>query len=232
MNPASSTSRHNHTRQRLLDAACSVFALKGYRQATVSEICRRARANIAAVNYHFGGKAALYRESWRYAHQRMLEKFPPDGGVPAHAPPTQRLRGRIRAILQCSLAPQNPAVRIMAQEMETPTGLLHEVFRDAIGPLRQAIRQLMRELLGGGCDELTVKLCEMSVITPCLHVMRARRRREDHHELLRPQALDDMVDHFTVFALAGIEEIRRRHTALGPNTIAALAADDEGRGKA
>ena len=48
------------TRRQLLEAAGAVFAEAGYRDATVREICRRAHANIAAINYHFGDKEKLY----------------------------------------------------------------------------------------------------------------------------------------------------------------------------
>jgi len=49
------------TREKLLLAAVAVFAEKGYKAATVREICRRAKgANNNAVNYYFGGKAKLY----------------------------------------------------------------------------------------------------------------------------------------------------------------------------
>ena len=53
------------SKDRLLKAATEVFAEKGYRDATVAEICRRAESNVAAVNYHFGSKGALYATLWR-----------------------------------------------------------------------------------------------------------------------------------------------------------------------
>lgn len=53
------------TRWRLLLAATEVFAESGYRAATTREIARRAEVNLAAIHYHFGDKAALYREVFR-----------------------------------------------------------------------------------------------------------------------------------------------------------------------
>jgi len=49
------------TRWRLLQAATEVFAESGYRAATTREIAQRAEVNLAAIHYHFGDKAALYR---------------------------------------------------------------------------------------------------------------------------------------------------------------------------
>ncbi len=50
------------TRQSLLDRATDVFAENGFDGASVREITSRATTNLAAINYHFGGKEALYRE--------------------------------------------------------------------------------------------------------------------------------------------------------------------------
>lgn len=50
------------TRQRLLDAAHEVFSESGYDGASIRQIVLKAGANVASVNYHFGGKDALYRE--------------------------------------------------------------------------------------------------------------------------------------------------------------------------
>ena len=43
------------TRKRILDHAAALFAERGFEKVTIREICRGAGANVAAVNYHFGG---------------------------------------------------------------------------------------------------------------------------------------------------------------------------------
>ena len=50
------------TRRNLINSAGPVFAAKGYQSATIREICKRAHANVAAVNYHFKDKLGLYAE--------------------------------------------------------------------------------------------------------------------------------------------------------------------------
>jgi AcrR family transcriptional regulator len=88
------------TVKSLLAAASEVFAEKGYRDATIAEICKRAKANIAAVNYHFGDKETLYTEAWRHSFSESLKAHPPDGGVSDAAPPEERLRGQVVALLR------------------------------------------------------------------------------------------------------------------------------------
>ncbi|HEX7814361.1 TetR/AcrR family transcriptional regulator [Dyella sp.] len=53
---------NTNTRNRLLQAAESLFIEHGYEAMLVQEVTRRAEANSAAVNYHFGGKELLMRE--------------------------------------------------------------------------------------------------------------------------------------------------------------------------
>src|SRR6185295_19012248 len=54
--------RDRATRERLIASAARLFGARGFKGVTVREICHAARANVAAVNYHFGDKLGLYRE--------------------------------------------------------------------------------------------------------------------------------------------------------------------------
>src|SRR5262245_18368260 len=88
------------TGDQLIEAAAGVFTEFGYQAATIREICQRARANVAAVHYHFGDKEALYTEVLTAAYRRALERYPVDAGLPRNPTPEQRLRAFLRAFLQ------------------------------------------------------------------------------------------------------------------------------------
>ena len=73
------------TKEKLFLAAVAVFAEKGYKAATVREICRRAKgANNNAVNYYFGGKQKLYALIidilFAEIERRMAALIPPPPG--------------------------------------------------------------------------------------------------------------------------------------------------------
>jgi AcrR family transcriptional regulator len=53
--------RGEATRRRLIDAAVRIFGESGYHAAGTRELADAARANQAAIPYHFGGKDGLYR---------------------------------------------------------------------------------------------------------------------------------------------------------------------------
>jgi AcrR family transcriptional regulator len=48
------------TKQRILDAAERLFATEGFDGTSMRSVTAAAGANLAAVNYHFGSKAALF----------------------------------------------------------------------------------------------------------------------------------------------------------------------------
>ena len=203
--------------EQLVETACEIFADKGYRDATVAEICKRAGANVAAVNYYFGNKETLYAEAWRMAFHRSLQAHPPDGGVPSDASAEQRLRGRILAAMQRLADPKSHEFEIIRKELANPTGLLAELIRKSIEPLRRELGSIIRELLGECASEQQVLLCQMSIRAQCFDMM----IREQHRRMFKVNGMktnllpvevkiEDIADHVMRFSLAGIREIRRQ----------------------
>ena len=214
------------TRERLLESAVQVFATKGFRGATVKDICEHARANIAAVNYHFGDKEALYAEAWRSAFERSLQEHPPDGGVPPDAPPEDRLRGRIKAMVHHVADADNPAFRIVHKEMANPTRLLTKVRHECVRPLMDAMKGVIVELLGPGAPQKCVHFCQASIAAQCFglvrHIRRKARRRSSPHGPMQDviRDIDGYAEHVADFSLAGIRATRQLLEAHRPDTRA------------
>jgi AcrR family transcriptional regulator len=205
------------TRQRLLAAAAEVFAQKGYWEATHAEICRKAQANTAAVNYHFGSKENLYVESWKYAFEKSVEAHPPEGGIAPEAPVRERLRGRILAFMQRIADPNNCEIEIMHKEMANPTGLLTQTVHEKVEQMRQSMQSIVRELLGDRATERQVSLCVMSLIGQCFGPMLHLRARGDGKAPTPPLpagppfkfGVEELADHVTQFSLEGMQGFAR-----------------------
>ena len=118
--------RGQETKDRILEEACKVFAEKGYRDATHAEICRRAGTNVAAVNYYFESKEALYRAAFEHLARKADTLYPLDGDLPPTAAPEERLRAFIHAHLSRMFDPKRLGHlhRIRMAEMFDSTGLL------------------------------------------------------------------------------------------------------------
>lgn len=96
--PEGSTN-NEETKKRLIDAAGEVFARNGFRASTVRQICKRARANIGSVNYHFRNKKGLYAATFAYARQLAFSRYPTSLGLPSNPKPEEKLRSYIHSFL-------------------------------------------------------------------------------------------------------------------------------------
>jgi len=196
------------TRSKVLNAACEVFARKGYRAATVAIICKRAGANVASVNYYFGDKASLYQEAWRYA----LESFHAQIAMDVRADsPQQALRDYILTLMRnfSSEDERGRFSRLYLRELVSPTGLIQEAWHEMIEPRRRALHQLIREIIGPETDELTVLFCEQSIINQCRALLTIKRDDLEYMlgQPLSPDLTHRFAEHIADFSLAGIEAV-------------------------
>jgi TetR/AcrR family transcriptional regulator, regulator of cefoperazone and chloramphenicol sensitivity len=204
------------TRQRLTEAAGEVFAERGFRAATVRDICQRAQANVAAVNYYFGDKEHLYTAVLQYAFSRSLQKYPPLLALEDHADPEQRLHAYIHSFLLRCLGEGSPAWlgKLMAREMAEPTHALDMLIHEAFRPLFELLMSIVRELLGPRAPPAQVRLCADSIIAQCLHYQHARPVlvRFDPELRFDVAAIERWADHIAAFSLAALKQLAQNDT--------------------
>lgn len=166
------------TKRRLMDAAGEIFSEKGFKAATVREICRLAKANVAAVHYHFGDKEGLYKALLVEAFEAGLKRYPPHMHLGSEASGDQRLYAFIHSFLLRMLGGERFAWcgKLMARELHEPTEALDHIVERYILPLSEQLRSIVAEVLGNGAkptDKRTL-FCAMSVVGQCQYVFRSR----------------------------------------------------------
>lgn len=201
------------TKQRLLEAAGSVFAAHGFDHATVREICREARANVAAVNYHFHDKAGLYAEVLTYGAHQAVINFPPDAGLGPHPSPEEQLHAFIHSFLCRFLDERQQGSwhsTLCAREMVEPTKALDGVVRQIIRPMAARLEAIVRRCLGPKAPALQVRRCAMSIVGQCLHYHHSRAVIERLYGAARYDAAEirALADHITRFSLAALHALR------------------------
>ena len=199
------------TRRHLLEAAGEVFAEVGYRDATVREICQRAGANVAAINYHFGDKENLYEEVLRYAQGKALEKYPLLLGVAETARPEERLHAFVLSILSriFDKGPTSWHGRLMSREMIEPTAVLDSLMEERIRPLSDTLRKIVAEILRCPMTDERVASCAISVFSQCVFYKHCRPvviRLFPEHLPGDPAAIAKLAAHITRFSLVAMRD--------------------------
>lgn len=164
--PEQTASACEQTRARLLEAAREVFSQCGFQGATVREICRRADANVAAVNYHFGSKDGLLAEALNFAQLKSLQTE----NAAADKCPEKRLRLFVHDFMLMLLDEKSASrqCRMMARELADPTPALDKIVTEAIAPLHEFLGKLVREIVGDNVSETECRRCVYSLLGQCV----------------------------------------------------------------
>jgi AcrR family transcriptional regulator len=203
--------RDTETRDRLLKAAERLFADRGFKKVTVRDICRAARANVAAVNYHFGDKLGLYREVMQSAIDGMRGTNDAAREAGAGQPPEEQLRRYIKIFVDRVLTPGNDAIhRLINREMNDPTPALDALVEQGVRPRVEYLSGLIAAIIGCDPTDQSVLRCVASVQAQTLAYMPnpiATRLGLAN----KPTAanLRDIADHIAEFSLAGVHAVGR-----------------------
>jgi len=199
------------TKERIITAAMELFAEKGFRETTVAEICTKANANVAAVNYHFRDKDQLYIEVWTQVFNAANKKFPFDGGLDPSAPAEDHLKAHIASIINAvfSEGPESLIPKLRNFETVTPTGLMGKIMNKMNHNLGRHMESTVMRLLGP-VDELYMHLSIMSILSQCFTFSTEIKNPNGPMMKCCKDQIDSerIIDHIYRFSISGIEYIR------------------------
>lgn len=196
------------TRENILEAAGELIAEKGFAQTTNKEIAKKAGVDLAAINYHFGGRDGLYLAVLTLAHHHYL-----DGDQLAELAASERSsEEKLGVFLETFLTklsnPDDWHGRVFARELLAPSVQLGDFVNTEGAKKIQAVRRIVGEAAGLAEDDPRLLPCMLSVVAPCMMLMVAGNRMPGPvHEIVAMQA-KALTSHFTLFSLAGLKAIR------------------------
>jgi AcrR family transcriptional regulator len=210
-NVMSSAEQDLATRERLLATAARLFADHGYAHVTIRDICGAAHANIAAVNYHFAGKAGLYDEVVHMAIRTMQEVTAEAARVGQRKNAEERLRAYIHVFLTrvAAVDADGWIHHIMLREISEPTAALDRIVDDVVRPRMAYLRTIAAELIGCPADDARAARCAFSIHAQCIAMMNTAIAERLNPAHVGPDAIESMVDHITEFSLAGLWALAR-----------------------
>jgi AcrR family transcriptional regulator len=225
--------QEKETFRRILESAASEFARHGFAATRIRDIVDAAGVNLAAVNYHFGGKEGLYRATLALLARRTQDEVPREATEVRRLPPEDQLRIFTHVMLSRFLAGAQaaPMARILAHELLDPTPAFDELMRDVAGPQFDRLSDIIARLLGPRASADDVALASISVIGQWASYLFGRAAIERRHpDLLRaPSAIDRLARQIGDFCLAGLRarrlEIESAAAAASPGRVIARKSE-------
>jgi TetR/AcrR family transcriptional regulator, regulator of cefoperazone and chloramphenicol sensitivity len=199
------------TRARLLDSAKRLFGERGFKRVTVRDICLAAKANVAAVNYHFGDKLGLYREVLQSAAEAMRETNDAAREAGKGQPPDEEMRRYIGVFLHRVLAPGSEAVhRLITREMNDPTPALDIIVEQGVRPRVEYLSGVIARMIGCDLKDPRVLRCVASIQAQAVaYFPNPVAARLGFPFKPTPAEIDKAAHHIATFSIAGVGAVGR-----------------------
>lgn len=201
------------TRQHLLAVAGEIFADKGVYAVTGQEICQRAGANSAAINYYFGGMEGLYEAVLLEANSLCPSPELVSTAAAQDDDPHQLLRAIIGQLVGVLASPQPDGwiIRLLVREFISPSPAFERLLLDAQAlPQARLLKTVVGQIMGLPSDHPAVAQGCICVLAP-LQIMIAGQQsllERMYPEIdVRPASAKTLAERAFVFALGGLEAL-------------------------
>jgi AcrR family transcriptional regulator len=147
---------NKNTKDKILNAARTLFALGGYNGTSIRDIAKSAEVNIAAVNYHFNNKETLYWETFVKSMEGMEESI---GGLDQNQSTEDFVMDLFKLMRNNRFEMLNSFKMIISESMPEPSATYQKFCSNSeIGPPgAKSLAQVVRNELGDVAPDVLAK---------------------------------------------------------------------------
>jgi AcrR family transcriptional regulator len=155
-------------RERVLEAACELFAESGFHGTHIRDICARAESNVAGVCYHFQGKERLYQAVMMEAGRRLSDADESVLAASRNLSPEQRLLKLTESLLEKLSAKNAWTAKLLARELVDTACAGHYYAGSGLERDFILLQAVMRDLPGTQANSDAVRLHALSLVGECV----------------------------------------------------------------
>jgi TetR/AcrR family transcriptional regulator len=136
------TKNDKSTDRKIIDAAVSLFAKKGFAAVSVKELAEAAGVNIALISYYFGGKENLYTTVLKMQFQLLSDLV--DAVNDKNCSPIERIQAYVREVI--ILHKRSPYIEnLIYGEIVSPTICYESIVKQGFSKTQSFIEGCIRD---------------------------------------------------------------------------------------
>lgn len=203
----------NATKGLIIKAAMEIFAQKGFKGATVREICAAADQSVGAINYHFRDKQGLYEAVTRALLEELILSTSPEPENSAAMKPEARLHFFVTSFLKrfsilFNSEDNGQRAIFLLREILNPSADFTRLFVSFQAWQKDYLLRIIAELTGCETKSPEVTRSAISIIGQCFHFVFGRRVFGIlGMEASQAQEISKCAEHIVKFSLGGIKAV-------------------------
>ncbi|HEX6591909.1 MAG TPA: CerR family C-terminal domain-containing protein [Moraxellaceae bacterium] len=200
------------TRAALIEAAAPLFASVGFEAARTRDIADKAKANVSAINYHFGSKMGLYQAVIKAQAEEMIASFPLETEAVRGEDPATRLHWLVHNLMRRVVCTnEDHRLRICVREFVEQTEALDFLVKEIVSHQFSIMKSVVTAVLGYEPSEEELNRFTVSVVCQCFHYGMAEPMltRLGVKVPSTEEEINTLSEHIVRFSLAGLQASRR-----------------------
>jgi AcrR family transcriptional regulator len=200
-------------KQRVLEAACHLFAERGFHGARVRDVCRAAGVNVASVCYHFRDKRGLYNAVLSQARQTLSRSSMCHAAFAPGTGPEERLQTVIESLCERLNGTSTWIARLAARELVDDVGTTPLSVGSSFHDDLVLIQAILHEWLGSQSARDVIRLHALGLLGQCVFFSLVGKKLPDFLPQIRPACADQrtLAKHIVSFWLDALAHRSRWH---------------------